>query len=72
MLSYIFINKEDLLNINSIEYKTWQEAFLYCELLYHDYSNDFYDLIPTLSNEVNNDLNNKYKFKKEENKLIKL
>ena len=72
MLSYIFINKEDLLNINSIEYETQQKAFLYYELLYYDYSDDFYNLIPTLSNEVNNDLNNKYKFKEEEDKLIKL
>ena len=72
MLSYIFINKEDLLNINSIKYKTQQEAFLYYKLLYYNYSNNFYDLILTLSNKVNNDLNNKYNFKEEENKPIKL
>ena len=72
MLSYTFINEEDLLNINSIKCKTQQEAFSYCELLYYDYSNNFYDLIPTLSNEVNNNSDNKYEFKKEEDKLIKL
>ena len=72
MLSYVFVNEEDLFNINSIECETWQEAFLYYELLYYNYSDDFYNLIPALSNEVDNDLDNKYDFKEEENKPIKL
>ena len=72
MLSYVFINKEDLLNVNGIEYETQQEAFLYCELLYYDYSDNFYDLILALSNKVNNDSDNKYNFKEEEDKPIEL
>ena len=72
MLSYIFINKEDLLNINSIKCETWQEAFLYYKLLHYNYNNEFYDPIPALSNEVNNDSDNKYEFKEEEDKPIKL
>lgn len=72
MLSHAFIDEEDLLNVNGIECETWQEAFSYCELLHHNHNDDFYDPIPALSDEVNDDSDAEYDFQEEEDEPIEL